>query len=321
MKAKVLVRMILSVICRKSCQNIRKRDSVFRNRVEACNFSYFDSIISKLKESMDPYEVLGVNKEASLDDIRRAYRRLAKKYHPDVNSDKGAVEKIAIINAAYEQLADLDKRLVVDTYFCSTNIELEEDPVEAYKREYKRQKINESREKAGKKAERQAKVYTLIRTLCYPIGIFSILVIADFFLPVNAEIDYPVYGYQRTLHRKYSSTVLSYMKTSRNEFEVPSNVHLDYDYFAKEKKFVSLEFTPIFNTLRTIGVDHGQYVLVYPAPDSIYFPLFFPVPYIMLVLSAIFIWKKEYTLSRYSLSFMPVVTALIFFVIMVVKQV
>ncbi len=270
---------------------------------------------------MDPYKVLGVKSKASIDEIRRAYRNLAKKYHPDVNSDSKADERIAEINAAYEQLSDPDSRRAYDTRFSSGQVEQEEDPVEEYKREYRRQKINEVQEEAGGKAERQAQWYRVIRTLCYPIGVFSILVIADFFLPVNTEIDYPVYGYQRTVGGKYDSTVVSYMKTNQYEFEVPGNVHLDYDYYAKEKKFVSLEFTPIFKTLRTIGVDHDEYMLVYPAPDSIYFPLFFPIPYILLVLSAIVIWKKKYTMTRYSMSFIPVVIALVFLTIMISKQV
>jgi hypothetical protein len=270
---------------------------------------------------MDPYKVLGVDKEASINEIRNAYRKLAKRYHPDVNADSRADERIAEINAAYEQLSDPDSRRAYDNRFSSAHAEQEEDPVEAYKREYRRQKINEIQEEAGRKAQRQAQWYGVIRMLCYPIGIFSSLVIADFFLPVNTEIDYPIYGYQRTLNGKYGPTVLSYMKTNQYEFEVPSNVHLDYDYYAKEKKFVSLEFTPIFKTLRTIGVDHDEYVLVYSAPDSIYFPFFFPIPYILLALSAIVIWKKEYTITRYSMSFIPIVIALVFLTIMITKQV
>ena len=59
----------------------------------------------------DPYEVLGVSKTASADDIQKAYRRLAKKLHPDLNpGDKSAEEKFKEVSAAYDLLGDAEKR-------------------------------------------------------------------------------------------------------------------------------------------------------------------------------------------------------------------
>ena len=63
----------------------------------------------------DPYTILGVSKSASADDIKKAYRRLAKKHHPDQNqSDPKAKEKFAEASAAYEILGDADKRAKFD---------------------------------------------------------------------------------------------------------------------------------------------------------------------------------------------------------------
>lgn len=62
------------------------------------------------------YETLGVNKNASSDEIKKAYRRLARQYHPDINKEKGAEEKFKEINAAYEILSDEQKRKQYDTY-------------------------------------------------------------------------------------------------------------------------------------------------------------------------------------------------------------
>lgn len=59
----------------------------------------------------DPYAVLGVSPDASEEEIKRAYRRLAKKYHPDLNpGDAQAAKKMQEINAAYEQLQNPAKR-------------------------------------------------------------------------------------------------------------------------------------------------------------------------------------------------------------------
>lgn len=65
----------------------------------------------------DYYEILGVSKEASEDDIKRAYRKLARKYHPDLNpGDKTAEEKFKEINEAYTVLGDSKKREEYDRF-------------------------------------------------------------------------------------------------------------------------------------------------------------------------------------------------------------
>jgi len=62
------------------------------------------------------YETLDVAADASAEEIKKAYRRLARKYHPDINKDAGAEEKFKEINAAYEILSDAQKRQQYDQY-------------------------------------------------------------------------------------------------------------------------------------------------------------------------------------------------------------
>ncbi len=64
----------------------------------------------------DYYEILGVNRDASPDDLKGAFRKLARQYHPDVNKAPDAEEKFKEINEAYAVLSDPDKRAAYDRY-------------------------------------------------------------------------------------------------------------------------------------------------------------------------------------------------------------
>lgn len=69
-----------------------------------------------MAQQRDLYEVLGLSKGASDDEIKKAYRKLAKQYHPDMNKEKGAEEKFKEVQHAYDVLSDAEKRQLYDQY-------------------------------------------------------------------------------------------------------------------------------------------------------------------------------------------------------------
>ena len=64
----------------------------------------------------DYYEILGVPRDASPEDLKAAFRRLARQYHPDVNKSPDAEERFKEINEAYAVLSDSEKRATYDRY-------------------------------------------------------------------------------------------------------------------------------------------------------------------------------------------------------------
>ena len=70
-----------------------------------------------MADKRDYYDVLGVSKDSSADEIKKAYRKLAKKYHPDMNPGDAEAEKnFKEVNEAYDVLSDSDKKAKYDAY-------------------------------------------------------------------------------------------------------------------------------------------------------------------------------------------------------------
>lgn len=86
-------------------------------------------------EFKDYYKVLGVSRDASADDIKRAYRRLARKYHPDVSKEKDAETRFKEMREAYAVLKDPEKRAAYDKFGANWKAGQEFEPPPNWQRE------------------------------------------------------------------------------------------------------------------------------------------------------------------------------------------
>ena len=69
-----------------------------------------------MSSKRDYYEVLGVSRSADAEELKRAYRQLARQYHPDVNKKPEAEDRFKEANEAYEVLSDTEKRRAYDRF-------------------------------------------------------------------------------------------------------------------------------------------------------------------------------------------------------------
>ncbi|KAL1822577.1 hypothetical protein DCAR_0310398 [Daucus carota subsp. sativus] len=73
-----------------------------------------DSIVREIKRKKDYYEILGVERSCSVDDVRKAYRKLSLKVHPDKNQAPGAEEAFKLVSKAFQCLSDVESRKTYD---------------------------------------------------------------------------------------------------------------------------------------------------------------------------------------------------------------
>lgn len=152
---------------------------------------------------MNPYQVLGVPQEATQDEIKKAYRRLAKQYHPDRNKSKAAEVIIVRVNEAYEILSDPVKKARYDqpyqTFYTQTD---EEHLYEERKRAFRKRKWEEAQRAEAKREKREKLIYKIMRVLAFPCLAFAMVLVVDEWLPVNTYVEIADRGWQVRGHSR-----------------------------------------------------------------------------------------------------------------------
>ena len=250
------------------------------------------------------YEVLGLDSSVDLVEVKKAYRRLALKYHPDLNSDPKATEKFVLVKKAYEVILTADKNWsdVEEIVEKKTTQERERErrkmsPEEAKK--YVREKIKryeamqmqrEAREFAKFK---RSIYYQWTMVMSYLSLVFFALILVDAFVVTRVYSGFVTHKEPVVIHAFGVETTLGY----RLQFKDGSSAVLGTSPASKiaDHSYVSMEETLIFRDVPLIKVvdrDLRSFELSgFNKPPYLFFLLFIAVPVLIFLVdrpSAVF---------------------------------
>ena len=203
------------------------------------------------------YEILGVERSASKSEIKHAYRRMVKQFHPDINPSVLAKDKIRHVNEAYEVLAEHYSRrmydMTLDGDFTKDEVP-KETQEEKYRREYLRKKAREERINIENLLKVKIKFYRFQRIVCYLFFASGILFTIDYYhapYSENASVIKMKVAYSKTELVFRGGTIIS----ARELFD---------EYKDTDGDEVIVTFSSIFKiptTVALIGSDQHHPVL------------------------------------------------------------
>lgn len=237
------------------------------------------------------YNVLGLTPGASEEEIRKRYRKLVKKFHPDVNKDANAERKFIEIQEAYEELMSDNQEQITVEETPKTSFETEYTEYRNYAREQ-----YQARKK--KEAEDLEKLYVRLQTgpifLWHKIiAITSLFVmialILDFVLPYHYASDV-IASYSTDTYQSMNGNLVSLAKTSKGEsffLNAFSNGFFDVN------PFIQIEKTAILHQSISV-LSYGNNVLqVIPIHFSFYWAQFVLFPFLLIPNIFLFYRKKD----------------------------
>lgn len=195
------------------------------------------------------YAILGVSPKATQDDIKRAFRGLAVKFHPDKNPSLEAEELFKEITEAYDVLSDWEKRKRYDLQWENPFAELVKDPPAPKHRDprYRPKPPGYKPPRKHTVADTMKEYLPMFRKMCWVGAVLSILVFIDLALPFK-EAQLPLQNVEEVSGRGSSFRYFLFFVGDR-EIKV-------YDYTARyllHEKEIVIRSTQIFNTVMTVS--------------------------------------------------------------------
>ena len=252
---------------------------------------------------MDYYHILGVDQFATDGQIKNAYRRLVKVYHPDINPSAEAELKIREITIAYEVLSDPSTRSIYDLQrnFGSQNyqqVHREPTPEEIYRQEYRKKRAKEEQQRLEYLWRLKIRFYGIQRIFCYAFVLVSIVFSIDYFFTGNQMTDVVKSVRLRETKGDFITEV------SANSFLFSTSSDF-YDHFdQKRKPYIQVYYSSIFEIPSKVGFMVDSEIKTFEIYDTLHtYGNFFS--YILLLLSGVIIMKKRYADWALTLAILP----------------
>lgn len=263
---------------------------------------------------MTYYEILGVTSDCDYATIKTNYRRLVKRYHPDVNSSAEAAVKIVEITRAYEVLSDPNARASYDWQLALSQTadidfqytpkpESEIDERELHRREYVKWRRQKNQEAWERQFHMKAMFYKYQRYFAYLFIVVGLLFSYDYFVlsySVPQQIDKVVltqWGQSRIVAR-------------RNRWHTSSDFY--YEYLDSRAKEGHLYFSGVFEVPCKISLADGPAYNISGTLHS--FNNFFP--YMIMLISLGMIVKRKYSDVMLTLGLLPIFMILFLFALL-----
>jgi curved DNA-binding protein CbpA len=189
------------------------------------------------------YQILGISQTAGELEIRKAYRRLVRQYHPDINPAREAHAKFLEVQEAYEVLMDAEKRHYYDTWGATKPVyetyqAPAEDPKEAQRREYRKWRAARDREQELERAILEYKYRKVLRWINLAVATITFLMILDFLLPPKVVVVRGMNYYKEESGRVYYTQDYIYAEMGSYHFMVPYQLFRQYDDWIWHSSFV-----------------------------------------------------------------------------------
>lgn len=235
-------------------------------------------------------EVLGLQSGATKSDIKSAYRRLSKIYHPDISKDPNAKEKFIEVNEAYKFLTDVGPQRTQpysqSSYQATYDYNPYENAYETHRRKAKAYARKKAKEAARRQTELVKKILTSFDVLAYAIVAFNLILLIDNYLPPSTEYIKAKEIHTLTFRKSreaYTDVIFENVKFRLNPIIVKS---VDFSMPA------TVYTSPIMNVPLSVEFENRKGETISANPSYSVYEMFWPIIELILGLFCVYRFVK-----------------------------